>query len=108
MQKVVNLTPHSVSILNDSNETVTVIASSGNARCKQVDTRHAATVNNIPLSSTSFGKVEGLPEEKKGIYYIVSRLIRTALPSRKDLLVPNEIVRNEKGQIVGCKSLAVN
>ena len=59
----------------------------------------------IPLTKTKMGEVENLPEEKEGIIYIVSRIVAEALPHRKDLYFPNESVRNEKGQIVGCRSL---
>jgi len=59
----------------------------------------------IPLTKTKMGEVENLPEEKEGTIYIVSRIVAEALPQRKDLYFPNESVRNEKGQIVGCRSL---
>ena len=38
-------------------------------------------------------------------FYIVSQLVKSALPNRSDLLVPAEMVRDEKGAILGCKSL---
>lgn len=71
-------------------------------------TEQAGYLGNIPLSKTSFGEVEGLPEYKEGVYYIVSRMIRDALPDRQDLLVPEGIVRDEIGNIIGCKALAIN
>ena len=40
-------------------------------------------------------------------YYIVSQLVKNALFSRKDLLVPAEVVRDEQGVILGCKSLGI-
>lgn len=40
-------------------------------------------------------------------YYIVSQIVKSALPTRKDLLVPAEVVRDENGNIVGCKSLGL-
>lgn len=39
------------------------------------------------------------------IYYIVSQLVKSALPDREDLLVPAEVVRDEQGHIIGCRSL---
>jgi hypothetical protein len=38
-------------------------------------------------------------------YYIVSQLVKSALPSRNDLLVPAEVVRDASGNIIGCRSL---
>lgn len=54
-----------------------------------------------------FGEVEGLPKYREDVYYIVSRLVKSALPDRKDLLCPGQQVRNETGQVIGCKSLSL-
>jgi hypothetical protein len=40
-------------------------------------------------------------------YYIVSQIIKNALPHRDDLLVPADVVRDDRGNIIGCKSLGV-
>ena len=40
-----------------------------------------------------------------GVFYIVSQLVKNALPDRTDLLVPAEVVRDGNGNIIGCKSL---
>lgn len=40
-------------------------------------------------------------------YYLVSQLVKSALPSRKDLLAPDEVVRDEKGNIIGCRSFGI-
>jgi hypothetical protein len=104
--KIINLTPHLVNIVLENEETIK-FSPVGNARCKQ-ETKNIGLINGIPITSTSFGEVEGLPEEKEGIYYIVSRLVMSACGNRKDLLVPNDIVRDKEGKIIGCKSLANN
>jgi hypothetical protein len=39
------------------------------------------------------------------VYYIVSAMVRAALPDRKDLLVPSQQVRDDAGRVVGCKTL---
>jgi hypothetical protein len=41
------------------------------------------------------------------IFYLVSQPVKSALPSRKDLLVPAEVVRDEKGNIIGCRSFGI-
>jgi len=43
--------------------------------------------------------------DEPDVYYIVSQLVKSALPDRDDLLVPAEVVRDETGRIVGCRSL---
>jgi hypothetical protein len=63
--------------------------------------------DGTPLTKTGFGDVEGLPEYKSGTYYIVSQIVKNALPKRWDLLVPAEVVRDSRGTIIGCKSLGI-
>ena len=108
--QIVNLTPHAVNIV-DSNDSVAItIPASGNvARCSQtIDIIGNITLNSvdIPISSSSYGEVVDLPDPKPGYYYIVSRLVMSACPARQDLLVPNDLVRNDAGQVIGCRSLA--
>ena len=60
----------------------------------------------IDIMKKSFNEVEGLPEPQENTYYIVSALVAGACKNRDDLVVPNDIVRDEKGNIIGCRSLA--
>lgn len=109
---IINLTPHSVNIIgNDNSVSVTIEASGNVARCSQtIDIVGNITVNSvdIPISSSSYGEVVDLPDPQDGVYYIVSRLVMSACPARQDLLVPNDLVRNDAGQVIGCRSLANN
>ena len=54
------------------------------------------------------GQVIGLPEKQNGVFIIVSRIICAACPDRSDLVIVDQTVRNDKGQIVGCKSFSIN
>ena len=116
MNKIINLTPHSINVIGDDNSVAITIEASGNvARCSQtidiVDTIDLTIdLNNvaIPVSSSSYGKVVDLPAPQDNTYYIVSRLVMSACPNRQDLLVPNDLVRDEAGRVIGCRSLANN
>lgn len=48
-------------------------------------------VDGIPVVETKFGEITGLPEEKEGIYYIVSTIILNEGKKlgRKDLISPD-------------------
>lgn len=68
----------------------------------------------IPLTGTTYGAVEGLPAPLSkddprnlhgGVGYIVSSLVASRVPNRPDVFIPNESVRDDKGRIIGCKSL---
>ena len=99
MEKIINLTPHTINILGEE-----PIQSSGLVRLA-VTTEEAGLVAGIRTTCSVFGDPVGLPEPTPGTFFIVSQIVKSALPERKDLLVPSEIVRNSEGQIVGCKSL---
>ena len=101
--KLVNLTPHEINFVT-SKGTITVEPSGEVARvsCK---TEQVGIIDRIPVTGNVYGKVEGLPEPEENTLYIVSSLVAGRVPERADVCIPNEPVRNEKGQIVGCKSL---
>lgn len=60
----------------------------------------------IPIHRTVFGAVEGLPDPRPFVQYIVSRVVAEAARDRDDLLIPDDTVRDEQGRIIGCRALA--
>jgi ABC-type arginine transport system permease subunit len=104
--KILNLTPHPITICDKDGVVIRTILSSGLVRLKAV-TVPAGTLDGVSVTKTEFGQAEGLPDFQEGTYYIVSQLVKTALPGRNDLLVPAEVLRDTAGQIIGCKSLGI-
>lgn len=104
--EIINATPHAINVVNEKMEVVASFEPTISVRVAST-TQVVGTLNSIPLDTTVFGEVEGLPKYQDGIYYIVSRLVKSALPDRKDLLCPGQQVRNETGQVIGCKSLSL-
>ena len=101
---IVNMTPHPVMIIDQTGNVVRRFESAGQIRlASQTVTREA--IEGIPTTSTVFGQAVGLPEATAGTYYIVSQLVKSAMPERSDLLVPAEVVRDSDGRIIGCQSL---
>ena len=108
MTMIINKTPHAVNVVSHEGELLfTFLPDGAPARCTQ-STNVIDSINGIPITETFFGEVVDVPSQKDGIYYIVSRLVLSACPDRTDLLVPNELVRDENGNIIGCSSFAVN
>ena len=106
MTKIVNLTPHEINFLNEENNPVLTVKPSGQvARC-QVNRETIKEINGIPVNKTCFGKVENLPEPKKGTIYIVSALTAQAVPEREDVFITDDAVRDEQGRIIGCRAIA--
>jgi hypothetical protein len=65
-------------------------------------------IDGVPLVSTTFGQVEGLPEIQAGVYFIVSSIVASAAAGRVDLLCPSGLVRDGEGKITGCQALSRN
>lgn len=103
--KLVNLTPHTVKLVNDFG--VLELFSQGVARVSSTQ-EEIGRVVGVPLVRATFGEVTGLPEPVEGTMYVVSALVRAALPGRADLASPGDPIRDEAGQVIGAKSLIVN
>ena len=104
MVEIINATPHSVTDV----ETGTAYPASGiTVRVREVCTTLPDELQRIPgvtlREHTLLSEVEGLPDEKEGVFYIVSMLVRQACPGRRDLISPGELVRDDSGQITGCR-----
>jgi hypothetical protein len=127
MEKIVNLTPHPL-VFADGR----TIESSGIARCEVQETE-IGILDGIPIITTAFGQVVGLPEQtfvcnacancpsepQTGGYcacccgeldhfavvYVVSSITAQACGGRSDVFVPCRPIRDDKGRIIGCGAL---
>ena len=108
MEKVVNLinlTPHDIHLYR-GDEFVETVKSSGIARVS-VRSEIIDEIDGYPISKNFYGEIIGLPEPQPGVFYVVSALVAQAAAERRtDLLVVNDTVRDEKGQIIGCRGFA--
>lgn len=103
MTTFINLTPHTINLPDR-----TIPPSGTIARCAEVTTP-AGNLDGVEIICRNYGEVSELPEEtSEDVYYIVSALVRLALPERFDLLSPGDIVRDESGKIIGAKNLIIN
>ena len=102
MPEVINLTPHAITVVGHGE-----IPASGLVPRVAMQTRPVGLIGGLPTSKTEYGKVEGLPSGIEGVYFIVSQMLKSACPDRVDLLYPAELIRDESGNIIGCKSLGI-
>lgn len=110
---IVNLTPHTITVESctrpDGSTGPWTVASSGVARAIEQVTP-ADSIAGIPTSTVLFSGVEGLPEPRPGVCYVVSTITAEAAEASgratDDLLTPGEQVRDAAGRIIGCRSLA--
>lgn len=116
---VINLPPHAINVQRDDGAFVTYLPSGSVARVSATLTpvdvfgypravQEIALADGILISAQEFGEVTGLPEQKDGTIYLVSALVRTAVPHRLDVLSPGELIRNDAGQPIGCAGLTAN
>lgn len=105
---IINLTPHPVTFLDSEGKllcTFDAPKKGGEARCVEIVQASTTYISGsliIPTRKKMFGTVTNLPAEKDGTLYIVSQIVFSAKPERKDLLVPDGVLRDEKGQVKGC------
>lgn len=103
--KLVNLTPHSITVVGSSGEPLAVVPPDGTVARVSVTREVAGEVAGLPVFRSTFGAVVGLPSPVDGVAFVVSAMVRLACPDRRDLYSPGELVRGADGQPVGCRGL---
>lgn len=112
-QKVFNLTPYDVRVEQEARRHITFPASKTPLRV-QTDSKPIFELDcGIPVKSIEIKPMPGsLPEKREDTYYIVSGLVRSLHPERKDLLSPDtgpsSAIRDESGAIVAVRGLIGN
>lgn len=106
----INITPHSIDLII-SNTKISIPPTGVVARCA-VESEQLATISasfdgmnfEIPLSQTKLGEIVGLPPQLENTYYITSIVVaqKASQLGRQDVIVP-DVVRDTKGNIIGCK-----
>jgi len=111
--KLINLTPHEVTIVDEDGNTLLAIPSSGVARAAQRDVPAGSIETEgvvVPVVITEFGETDGLPEPTEEVAFIVSIITLNAAKaqgrSTADLFITSGLVRDDKGQPIGCRALA--
>jgi hypothetical protein len=102
--KIINLTPHDLTIVTPAGNRT--LPKSGSVA--RVETVRAAgpEVDGIPTSVTSFGPVTGLPEPTPDTIYVVSGMVAARFGDRADVFAPGELVRDDGGNVIGCRGLS--
>jgi hypothetical protein len=102
IREIINLTPHEIHEVTTGRR----FPSTGSARV-ETTVRQVATIGGMPIVETTFGQVDGLPERTDDTIYIVSRIVKQAVLDRDDCVCPGELVRDERGQPIGCKGFSL-
>lgn len=121
---MVNLTPHAVRIFDADGKTELVTVPPSGTVARVAVTRQETGVvpiewdaerllardliAGIPVFVGIYGEVENLPSPSTGTIYISSAMVRESVPTRRDVMSPGELIRDVKGNPIGCKGLDVN
>ena len=100
-----NCTSYKINILKTDGTILEIPPCGTVPRLSVEKTKVAETMDGIPVYRTVFGKTTGLPDEIPGTGLIVSALVRLAMPERRDLFSPGELIRDENGNPVACDGL---
>ena len=105
MTELINLTPHPITIQPTGAPPVTIPVSGRIARLDSSQETDASVVG-VPVVTTRFGRVIGLPDPEPGKLYIVSSLVAQHV-RRSDVLAPDTgpTAIREGGQIVAVTRL---
>ena len=107
--ELINVTPHAVTVYDDTDTPVASWPPSGSfTRLVESCAEGQPLMTDqgvVPLARVVYtGEIEGLPEPRAATAYIVSRVTAAAV-DRPDLYFPFDEVRDERGQILGCRAL---
>ncbi len=100
MEKIVNLTPHPVTVLR--NGVQKTYPSEGVARVSEEYTS-MGYFDGVEEFDVRYGEIIGLPEPQEGVLYVVSGQLKNAAKEkgRKDTRSPAKTVRDpETGQVL--------
>jgi len=111
---LVNLTPHSITILGGPAPLVLPAPVAGTPIPRvavpvtaAISDPDATASVGVPVTRApaSGGTVVDLPDPTPGVWLVVSLVVRAAAPGRRDLLSPGPLVRGPDGQPTGCQGL---
>lgn len=110
--RLINLTPHKITLVTKEGVKrdyypeglARIVSKSSDAGFLSDDEG-----NTYPVEFKSFGLVEGIPQPRNGVGYIVSAMVANnpAVRDRDDLYVPNDVQRDpsNRDNVLGCRSL---
>jgi hypothetical protein len=104
---IVNLTPHTIKVVNSDNEIIREYPSQGIARVATT-AEVIDEIDGIQVVRTKFGAIQGLPEPDGESIFIVSMVVAQAVSERQDIIAPDTgpTAYRENKLIVGVRQFA--
>lgn len=104
--RLVNLTPHMINLIDVAGATILSLDPAGPPARAAVAYEPGGMVvlpggEVVSVRVAAFGEPENLPEPERDTIYIVSQITAAAAPERRDLVFPDDVVRDAAGNILG-------
>lgn len=113
--KIINLTPHAIDVYGnrkvEDGPWISYPPSGQIARVAhiglgtQIIDEFNDSSDPVYYELVEYGRLDGVPPKEAGTVYLVSLVAALAARGRDDLLAPYEEVRNDAGQMIGCRYL---
>lgn len=100
----INTLPHQVTLVRSGRKSLTLPAAKKPARVRQSP---VGEFMGVAIYGTRDGQVDHLPDPRPNTMYLVSRIVKDAVPKRIDCVVPDQLVRDPStGSIIGARRVA--
>ena len=106
--KVINLTPHDVSIYTEDRKIIKTYAYSGQIARLAQRAEVVDYIDGIPIKVSRNRRITGLPEPQEGVLYIVSDIVLNCCRHRTDLIAPGSKIYDDNRRVIGCTSFMSN
>ena len=97
----INLTPHDITILVNGEKRI--FPASGQVLRLAEIRGEPRWVDGVPIVKKEFRIGGHLPPEQDDTLYIVSLVVKQAYPNRTDFICADDLIRNERGEIVAAR-----
>ncbi len=105
--RLINLTPHPIKVLDADGTLLLEIPPSGRLLRFREEVTDAGQVLGVPVVTKRLVvDFADLPEHQLGTFYIVPLVVAQAV-KRADFLVPDDLVRDNQGRVIGCRRFSV-
>lgn len=107
-EKIINLTGHDVTVLDDDNQVIAVFPKQSvhNVCTAALENLETRTICGVPVHYRTCADVYNLPEPEPNVFYIVSSITAYCVKEdRDDLLTISGQVKDAMGRIIGCRRL---
>jgi len=103
---LVNTTPHAINVLDYRTHEVrfSIPAAPQPLRLEE-RLEHVGNLAGVPLVRKSLVANISLPEPQEGVFYVVPLAVAQML-QRPDFVVPDDLVRDDQGRVIGCRRFA--